>query len=501
MRTSSFRMAPALGLALGFGVLATQPLAAASLDSIDGSVVKIYATFQRADYAQPWQSTSPSGGHGSGFIISKRRILTNAHVISDARFIEVQREGDARKYEASVAFAGHDCDLAVLTVKDPAFFEHTTPLALGRALPQLDDEVLVVGYPMGGTRISLTKGVVSRIDYSLYSHSGVDAHLVLQVDAAINPGNSGGPVLYGGRVVGLAFQGLMNAQNIGYAIPLPVIEHFLKDIEDGVYNGYPELGVIHTDTRNPALRADLRIKGTDRGVAVAYVDPFGAAAGHLRPRDVLLEVDHCPVANDGTVQLNGNTVEYTELMERRQWGESVDFRIWRDGKEQALTIPLRNPPDPFTFRYVYDQAPEYVIVGGLVFSPLSRGYLATLGSDLSTPAAQHLFYYTQFAKPDGLYSNREQFVVLIGRLPHPVNTYDDGFVQGIVASVNGTPISRLADIPGALAAPRNGYHTIRFDGMADQLVIDAQAAERADREIASRYLIPAMAHIQPWSTP
>jgi S1-C subfamily serine protease len=463
----------------------------AGLAPLQQSVVKIYVTMQREDYAQPWQAFPPASGNGSGFIIEGNRILSNAHVVSDARFIEVQREGDPRKYEARVLFPGHDCDLALLTVKDPAFFAGTKPLSLGKRLPSLNDEVIVLGYPMGGARISLTQGVVSRIDYNLYAHSGIDSHLVLQVDAAINPGNSGGPVLFNGRVIGLAFQGIAGAQNIGYAIPLPVLQHFLKDVEDGTYDGYPELGVMHVDTRNPALRADLKLADTQTGVAVAYVDPYGAAAGFIQPRDVLLSVDGLPIANDGSVSLAGTTVEYTELMERKQSGETIAFDVWRNGARLPLTIPLANRVDPFAFRYAYDRKPDYYMVGGLVFAPLSRGYLSTLGGDLGSPAAQRLLYCSQYAKVDNLYTNREQFVVLTTRLAHPVNTYSDGFLNQIVATINDVPIGRLSDIPLALARATRGFNVIRFDGNDNPLILDARAAAAAESEIMAKYGLTA----------
>ena len=467
----------------------------AGLDYVEQSVVKIYVTIQREDYAQPWQAAPPQGASGSGFIVPGRRILSNAHVISDARFIEVQREGDPRKYEAKVLFAGHDCDLALLTVKDPLFFKDTRPLPFGRRLPTLDDAVIVLGYPMGGTRLSLTKGVVSRIDYSLYAHSGIDSHLVLQVDAAINPGNSGGPVLFDGRVIGLAFQGIAGAQNIGYAIPLPVLNHFLTDIADGTYDGYPELGVAHVDTRNPALRADLKLSESQTGVAVAYLDPYGAAAGYLKPRDVLLAVDGLPIANDGSVRLEGTMVEYTELMERKQCGEKIRFDVWRDGAPLTLTIPLNNRTDPFAFRYAYDHKPDYYTVGGLVFSPLSRGYLATLGGDLGTPAAQRLLYCSQYAKIDMMYTNREQFVVLTARLAHPVNTYCDGFQNQIVSSVNGLHVGRLSDLPLAMTLATNGFHVIRFENNDNPLILDARAAAAAAPEIMAQYGLPALSSL------
>lgn len=469
----------------------------AGMDQQRQSVAKIFVTVQQEDFRQPWQSHPPMSGSGSGFIIKGKRLMTNAHVVSDARFIEVQREGDTRKYPAQVRFIAHDCDIAVLEVKDEAFFEGTKPFALGSTLPSLNDTVIVLGYPMGGGRLSITKGVVSRIDYSPYAHSAIDSHLVMQVDAAINPGNSGGPVLFKNKVIGIAFQGISASQNIGYTIPLPVIEHFLKDIEDGTYDGYPELGVDHLRTYNPALRADLELPAEFTGVVVVNIDPYGAAAELLKPRDVLLTIDGHAIANDGSVRLDGNTVEYAELIERKQCTESIAFTIWREAKTLGVIVPLNRKPDPFIFRQTYDEKPEYLIVSGLIFSPLSRGYLGTLGAEINTPAAQHLLYTARYAKLDKLIKNRTQFVLLIGRLPHPVNTYCASHFNKILASVNGLPIQNIMDIPEALKKPTKGFHVFKFQGHDEPLILDAAQGVAADAEIATQYSIPTLSHIKP----
>ena len=467
----------------------------ASLDNLRQSVVKINVISQRDDFQQPWQAGGTGGGNGSGYILHGKRILTNAHVVSDTRFLEVQREGDTRRYPARVAFIAHDCDLAMLEVADARFFENSRPLALGSTLPGLNDEVLVLGYPMGGDRLSLTKGVVSRIDYALYSHSTVDSHLILQVDAAINPGNSGGPVLFKNKVIGLAFQGIMGSQNIGYAIPLPIIQHFLADVRDGTYDGYPEMGISVLELTNPALRRDLGLTDRLTGVVVSYIDPFGSANGVLRNRDVLTSIDGYAIANDGSVTYDGNTVEYTELIERKQCGDKVDFSIVRDGKPAQLTVPLRKTSDNFIFRQTYDLKPEYWIVGGLVFSPLSRGYLGTFGA-INTPAGQQLLYYSEYAKPERLYEGRDAFIVLIARLPHPVNTYCDGYINLIVNSINGMKIRNMMDIPTALKTPSNGYHVVNFEGNDNPLILDAASASMADREILNRYNIPSGGYLR-----
>jgi len=461
--------------------------------ALSRSIVKIYVTVQRDSYDIPWRSSRPGRGNGSGFIINGKWILTNAHVISNARFIELKKSGDPKRYRAKVIFRGLDCDLAIVEAEDPAFYDGTKSVRLASHLPELSDTVTVLGYPMGGERVSLTEGVVSRIDYSGYSHSGVDQHLVLQVDAAINPGNSGGPVFFKGKVVGLAFQGLRQGDNIGYAIPVPVIRRFLKDIADGSYDGYAELGAAVMDTRNPALRDDLGLPEDESGAAVYYVDPFGAANGHLYPRDVLLTIDDYDIAEDGTVELNGNTVEYAELLERKQWGDTASFRVWRSNRVETVSLPLANPPDPYVFRNIYDRKPEYFVTAGLVMVPLTREYLRTVGRNLAGPA-QSLTYAMQYAKIDRLHTNRNEFVVFSARLPHPVNTYTDRFLYGIVAEVNGVAIRRIEDVEAAVQHPVDGFHTFRFEGRDEFLVIDADAAALADPQILSMYGVPSSHH-------
>jgi len=329
----------------------------------------------------------------------------------------------------------------------------------------------------------------------VYTHSGADQHLVLQVDAAINPGNSGGPVLFGGRVVGLAFQGLAWADNIGYAIPIPVIRHFLVDIADGVYHGYPELGVSYLGLRNVALRADLGVSPSESGVVVSYVDPYGSGNGMLRLRDVLLSIDGKRIQDDGTVELDGNRVVFAEILERKQHGESVRFRVLRDGLPVTVTVGLAVPADPFTFRNIYDQRPRYLIHAGLVFSPLNREYLRTLGGDFSDANRQQLLYCSEYAKIDGMHEDRREFVVLIRVLPHPVNTYAGKFLNAIVDEVNGQHISCLKDVRRALAQPRDGFHVLQFVGMSESLVLKTGEALTAGDEILRAYRVPVSEYL------
>ncbi|RVW55014.1 Protease Do-like 2, chloroplastic [Vitis vinifera] len=179
--------------------------------------------------------------------------------------VKVKRRGDDTKYVAKVLARGIECDIALLSVESEEFWKGTEPLNFGR-LPRLQDAVTVVGYPLGGDTISVTKGVVSRIEVTSYAHGSSDL-LGIQIDAAINPGNSGGPAFNDqGECIGVAFQVFRSedVENIGYVIPTTVVSHFLDDYKrNGKYTGFPCLGVLLQKLENPALRSCLKVQSNE----------------------------------------------------------------------------------------------------------------------------------------------------------------------------------------------------------------------------------------------
>ncbi len=198
--------------------LAAAPVVVAAPQGLEGSVVRIVNYSQRGNWYSPWDVTDVAQGSGSGFVIEGGLIMTNAHVISDSRLLVLFIHNDPQPYVAEVVHVAHDCDLALVRPTDPGVLEGVARLKIG-GLPTLGSTVTTLGYPAGGTQISSTRGVVSRIEQTLYVHSGMDLHLSVQTDAAINPGNSGGPVVQDGQVVGVAFQADMRQENVGFFIP------------------------------------------------------------------------------------------------------------------------------------------------------------------------------------------------------------------------------------------------------------------------------------------
>jgi len=463
----------------------------AAPDLIRKSLVRIQTSSQEPDYSVPWNAGRIGGGIGAGFVISGNRIMTNAHVVSDARYIVVDKLGDPQPYTARVKYIGHDCDLAVLDVEDPTFFKGMEPLEFD-GIPEIESSVMVYGYPIGGDRPSVTRGIVSRVDFQQYSHSGADAHLVIQIDAAINPGNSGGPVLQGSKVVGVAFQGYSGdvAQNTGYMIPTPVITRFLTDIEDGKYDHYVDLAISYFPLFNPAARAALGLENDDHGVLIGSVFAGGSSEGILKKGDVIMAIDGHAITSDGSVEMDGSPVEMAEIVERKFKGEEVRIELIRDGKPLSLTVPLKNPYPFDLFSNAYDVKPRYVVFGGLIFQPLDEN----LFNAMRITNQRTSYYFDHFIEDD-LYKERPEIVILSNILSDPVNAYADEFRQSIVDTINGKKIKTLADVASAFAQPAD-YYVIEFLGASRPVVLEAKAVAAARDRIMSRYQVNAESNLK-----
>src|ERR1700682_3615328 len=335
---------------------------------VQKSLVRITPTAVEPDYRAPWNAGSIARGVGAGFVIDGNRIMTNAHVVSNSRYLTVERDGDPNKYHDTVLFVAHDCNLALLKVASPDFFKNMLPLTFG-GIPALESTVSAYGYPLGGERMSVTTGIVSRIDFNLYTHSSIDSHLTVQISAQINPGNSGGPVMQDGKVMGVAFQGYSGdvAQGVAYMIPTPVVRRFLKDIEDGHYDRYVDLGITSAKLQNPAQRHFLGLKDDDRGILVSTVVAAGPCAKAIQAGDVLLAIDDHPIASDANVEWEVYRVEMPEVVERKFKGDSVKFEILRDKKPMSVKVELTTVWPYLVLGHSYDVRPRYVVYAGLLF--------------------------------------------------------------------------------------------------------------------------------------
>jgi len=446
-------------------------------------VVRVYATTQDPDYDGPWQARTPSSSTGSGVVIGPGEILTGAHVVANATFLQIQKPSHPDKAVARVKAVSHDSDLALLEVIDPpGFLADITPAAVG-PMPKLRDEVAVVGYPVGGEEISITEGVVSRIEVQRYSHS--QRHLLaVTVDAAINAGNSGGPVFGAGKVVGIAFQKMMGVDNIGEMVPPPIIRAFLDGTRQGRRPEVPALGLVTQNLENPLLRRQLGLGNTTSGVMVVTVDHGGSADGVLQPRDVLLAIDGLPIANNGTVQyLARHRTRFDVAMTGKYVGDPVKLTILRAAERLDVTVQLR-AWQPLVPRSRYDQPPIYFVYGGLVFQTLTRDFLTTWDKWWNKAPKEFLFYYYSGVRtPD-----RDEVVILTQILADEINVgYGHLYNEAIVA-VNGVMPRDMVDFMRRVEGATGIVEIQTSSGGV--IMLDAAEVNAAKERILDRYRIP-----------
>ena len=462
--------------------------ASAENEGLKKSVVKIFTVTNKPNYYQPWVLGYQYNASGSGCILPGNRILTNAHVVSDQVFIQVMKAGDTKKYTAQVEYVDHDREVAVLKVKDRDFFTGTLPVQFGE-LPAQRDKVAVYGFPIGGDELSITEGVVSRIEVQRYVHSQRE-FLTIQTDAAINPGNSGGPAFKGGKMIGIAFQafGGSEAQNTGYIVPVVIIKRSLEDMENGAVDGAPSLGFFWQKMESPTLRSFYKMKAGETGILVTKVIFGSPVWGLLKEGDVIGSVAGVKIANNGTIPFRSDErLHFSHVLSQYQMGQKITLGLLRDGVTQSIPVALKSY-ETLVKGPQYDVRPSYFIFDGLVFMPLTEDYLA-LWKNNTAPSQ-----LTNFAENEMASEKRKQIVFINEILPHDINVGYHNLKQAVVVKINGTPISEMKDVVEAFKHPSGQFHVVELDhevgdgdNFGNWVVLDAKPSEKASEEILKSF--------------
>jgi len=222
--------------------------------------------------------------------------------------------------------------------------------------------------------MSVTNGIVSRVEHQKYAHSG-EYFLTIQIDAAVNSGNSGGPAISNGKIVGIVMENLSKAQNISYLIPPIMIKHFFKDIKDGKLDGVPDIGFLAQNMQNPTLRKYFNVDNNYTGILIDKILDNSEVKKYLKANDAIIEIDGHKIENDSTVNFRDKEfTNYNYYIELHQKGEKVNIKFLRDGKLKDIKVPLKYTSNDFLIvkSYEYDKMPRYLIVGGYVFAPVNK---------------------------------------------------------------------------------------------------------------------------------
>jgi S1-C subfamily serine protease len=447
-----------------------------NFDAVANSVVKVFSTVRYPDVFKPWTKSAPSSITGSGVVIGGKRILSNAHVVQYASQVQIQANQSGDKVSAHVEAIAPGIDLAVLKLDDESFFDTHPALPRAKMLPEIKDTAMVYGYPEGGTSLSITKGIVSRIEFASYNFPV--AGLRIQIDAAINPGNSGGPAVVGDKMIGLAFSRLTEADNIGYIIPSEEIDLFLQDIADGKYDGKPALFDEFQTLENPTLRKFLKLDKSVSGLIVHKPDPTEGAA--LQEWDVITKIGDTAVDDQGMIKLGSNLrVHCRYLVQKMTKDGKLPVTVVRNGKEMSLQVPVHND-QPLLIPDLDNDYPSYFIYGPLCFSKATAqftrsfltgaraGRLVTWLSAMGNPLLSR-------ASDKPAFPGEELVVVPSPYFPHKVSTgYNDPYYQ-VVKAINGIRVKNLAHLVEILRDAKDEFVRIEFDNHYGETLVFPRA--------------------------
>lgn len=444
---------------------------ASSSSAIENSVVKVFATVRYPDPFKPWTKQTPRDITASGVVIEGNRILTNAHAVLYATDIQVQATKEGDKISATVAAIAPGIDLALLKLDDPAFFRSHHPIARASTLPQIKDPVLVYGFPEGGNSLSITKGIVSRIEFVPYNFPA--SGLRIQIDAAINPGNSGGPAIEGNEMIGLAFSRLGgDAQNIGYIIPNEEVDLFLHSIVDGRYMGKPAMYDALQTLENPALRSFLKLDASVTGVVVHQ--PYRSDAAYpLKEWDVITRIGDTPIDDQGMINLNPDVrLSFGYLLQKVVKNGEVPLTIVRGGKTMRIELPVLRER-PMLVPALEGDYPSYFIYGPLVFSRATADFVGALSNNarvLNGLSILHSPLLTE--RSDQPSADRPELVVVTS--PFFPNKLAEGYSSPagqVVYSVNGTRVRSLAQLVALLRDLKDEFVVIEFDSRPGESLV------------------------------
>lgn len=511
------------------------------------SVVRVNANAQPWDFFHPWSKRSPYSRRAIGAVIANRQVLVTAELVANANYVELEKAESGEKVAATVAAVDYEANLALLKPVDEAFLGGIKPLEIGAA--RVGERVSVWQLESTGALL-ITDALVTTVEVGRYPIEET-ALLLYRLTSSLQyrEGSFTVPVAKDNKLAGLLMRYDTRTQNVD-VIPAPVIQHFLKDAADGKYDGFPRAGFLFAALRDPQLR---RYAGLNGGNAVnasanATLDPAksnrndtsrpdGAAGGGiaakaksaaapgnaaagpgaggvyvinvqkgspadkagLKEGDVLLAIGDKSIDQDGNyLDEQYGKISMINLISLRGHGETVPFKVYRDGKTQTFGVTLTHRPatDYKIEPYVIDRPPPYFVLGGLVLQELSRQYLREWGGDWQKKAPERLVYYDRYQSELFAEDPRERLVILSQVLPSPGTIGYEELNYIVVTKINDKPLRKLADVVEALKTPIDGFHKIELEENPRVIYLDAAEVAANNETLMKNYGLPAVSRLE-----
>lgn len=415
-------------------------------ERVKDTVVQIFAQKAELNMLQPYKTPDQHTGSGSGFFINgDGELITNAHVVNQAKAIWIQIPSLGKRIlEVELIGVSPERDLALLRLV-PEGLElvkrelGTVPyLSLGDSdLVRRSDEIMALGYPLGQQSLKSTTGVIS----------GREQYMI-QMSAALNPGNSGGPSLnIAGEVIGINTAIIANAQNVGYIIPANDLKIVLPDLHKVKLLRKPFLGVLY----NNATESLTEYLGNPHpgGCYVIEVlkDSTLDKAG-VKRGDMIYELNghKIDVYGEMNVPWSEDKISIVDYVSRLSIGQDVSLVLYRNGTRKEVAVTF-GQIDDMAIRTVFPglEPIDYEVLCGMVVMPLTINHIQLLA-----PAATGLARYAEMK-----YRGEPRLIVTHIFPSSELFKTRTLTIGATLNEVNGTPVKTLDDLRNALKKPVN----------------------------------------------
>ncbi len=464
------------------------------------SLVRINATLQRYNFIRPWEKGAPTPRRGLGAFITGKRVLTTAELVENSTYIELELTGTGEKTPAKIIGLDYEANLALLEPIDAksTILDKLVPLKLDDSVSagdtleiwQVEDNgnsvttdvkvlrVAVGNYFIPGSRL-LTYPVKGSLQYHANSFTL--------------------PVVKNGNLAGLLLS-YSSKEQTSSLLPSPIIKHFLDDLKDGDYKGFPNMGLGYAQTLDEQLRKFTHISDKKGGVFVRrIVADSSAGKGGVKEGDVILNLNGHDIDSRGNYSNDKyGKINFSHLVRgASNVGDKVKLHIIRDGKPIDLEFPLlrKEPGDYLVDPYMFDRGPRFMILGGLIFQELTLPYLKFWGDKWPTRGPLNLVHAQANPEPYEK-EGRKKIVFLSQVVKTPATIGYQGLGSIILTKVNGQAINAIGDLAEAFKKPNaQGLHKIEFADHPKVIYLDARMALAINQQL-SKYGIGQLQNLK-----
>lgn len=422
-------------------------------EKVHDTVVQIFAQIAETDLLQPYKAPSQYGSRGSGFFINDQGyIITNAHVVDQAVAIWIQIPSLGKRFiNAELVGVCPERDIALLRVSSEDIEFLRSELGSIRFLPlgnsdavHRSDEVLTLGYPLGQESLKSTTGVISGRERNM-----------IQMSAPINPGSSGGPLLnVVGEVIGITSAGIIEAQNVGYIIPINDVKIVLPDLYTTPLLRKPMLGILPINGTD-SLTSFLGNPHPGGCYIVEVVKDSPLYNAGVRGGDMLYAINgyRLDIYGEMRVPWSEDKISFLDFTSRVALGEDIHFAIYRKGEYKECTVKLtKTIVLPIRKIYPGYEPLDYEIFGGMVVMQLSLNHIKQL-----IHQAPGLAKYTEMKH------QTEPVLIITHIFPNSQLFKSRTIIPGVTLNeINGIEVKTLDDFRGAVKKSVEGkYLTLK----------------------------------------